>query len=167
MPSEYVLDLDERLVLRALIDCIVPNCAFDLADRLHCTLARGKQDGWRHDLLPRDLDAWKRGLTSLNAAAVGELGVPFVALDAARQYSLLAKARNGELGRGLLGTLHVGEGSEAFSAAEMQAWFEDVRGEVAKFYIADPRTMERIGFTGFADEHGFTAITLGSVGEAR
>ena len=43
----------------------------------------------------------------------------------------------------------------------MRIWFEDVRAELAKLYVADPRTMERIGFTGFADDHGFTQIELG------
>jgi pimeloyl-ACP methyl ester carboxylesterase len=160
--SEYVLDLEERLTLRALVDRVVPGCGFDLAAQIHEELARGMENGWRHDVLPANLDAWKRGLLSLDVAAVREFGVPFVALDGARQDELLSKAREGQLGKGLLGTLHVGEAADAYDAAAMQAWFEDVRGELVKSYIADPRTMERIGFTGFADEHGFTHITLGS-----
>jgi pimeloyl-ACP methyl ester carboxylesterase len=160
--AEYVLDMEERLTLRALVDRVVPGCGFDLAARVHQQLAQGMEGGWRHDLLPANLEAWKRGLKSLDVAAAREFDVPFVALDGTRQDELLSKAREGQLGKGLLGMLHVGDASDALDAAAMQAWFEDVRGELVKSYVADPRTMERMGFTGFADEHGFTQITLGS-----
>jgi hypothetical protein len=128
-------------------------------------LADDKGDGWRFASLPKDADAWKMGLFSLDAAARREFGVPFVALDAARQDELLRRAGSGKLGEGLLGALHVGASAGAFTAAQMRDWFEEVRGTLAKLYVADPRTMERIGFTGFADEGGFTQIRLGQTEE--
>ena len=42
----------------------------------------------------------------------------------------------------------------------MKQWFDEVRGELGKLYMSDPRVMERIGFTGFADEAGFTQVRL-------
>jgi hypothetical protein len=151
---------EELRTLRALIATVVPDTGFDLALRLDQSMSEAKHDGWRFDTLPPDGQAWKRGLLSLDLAAIRELGVPFVALDQGRQKELLTRAQKGDLGRGLLGALHLGESENAFRADQMRNWFEDVRGEVAKLYVSDPRTMERIGFTGFADERGFTQITL-------
>jgi pimeloyl-ACP methyl ester carboxylesterase len=147
------LRADQILMLRALCHRVAPGCAFDLASRIDGWLKQGKHDGWRNDRLPPVVEAWRQGLLSLDAAATRAHGVPFVALRGAQQDALLANAQKGELASGSL------------DATQMQAWFEDVRGEVAKLYIADPRTMERIGFTGFADEQGFTQIRLGELEE--
>ena len=144
---------DQTLILRVLCQRVAPGCAFDLASRIEGWLKQSKHDGWRNDRLPPIAEAWRRGLLSFDAAAIQAYGVSFVALRGAEQDALLAKAQQGELASGSL------------NAMQMQAWFEDVRGELAKLYIADPRTMERIGFTGFADEQGFTQIRLGELEE--
>jgi pimeloyl-ACP methyl ester carboxylesterase len=147
--------------LRALAAAVVPDAGFDLAARVDATLAEPHGDGWRFDTLPPDLEAWRTGLLSLNAAAKREFNVPFIALHATQQHDLLTQASEGKLGKGALGTLHLGGSANAFTATQMQQWFEDVRGLFARLYTADPRTLQRIGFTGFADEHGFTQIKLG------
>jgi hypothetical protein len=160
VPSDLLLP-DELRTLRALAACVVPGAGFDLSVRVVDELVQAWGDGWRFASLPNDVDAWKTGLFSLDAAAMREFGVPFVALDAARQDGLLQRAREGKLGEGLLGALHIGKSAGAFTAPQMRDWFEEVRGAMARLYVADPRTMERIGFTGFADEGGFTQIRLG------
>jgi hypothetical protein len=73
----------------------------------------------------------------------------------------LLDAQQGKLGRGALGALHLGDSAGAFSAAQMLLWFEDARAELTRLYVSDPRTLDRIGFTGFADDPGgFTQIRL-------
>lgn len=155
------LDVEGRRMLRALVARVVPRGRFDLAERLEAMLGQGKGDGWRFSVLPEDATAWRTGLMTLDAAARREFKVPFVALHAEQQDALLKRAQAGELGRGLLATLDVFGHEGLFDEEQMRDWFEDVRGEAAKLYVADPRTMERIGFEGFADEAGFTKIRLG------
>jgi pimeloyl-ACP methyl ester carboxylesterase len=153
---------DEELhTLGALIDSVVPEASANLAARLDRQLATSKGDGWRYDALPADPAAWKQGLASLDAAAHRAHGAAFLALPAELRHALLLEAQQGQLGRGALGALHVGESAHAFTAAQMQRWFEDVRAELTRLYVSDPRTMDRIGFTGFADDPaGFTQIRL-------
>ncbi len=155
------LDPEEFRTMRALAECVVPNAGFDVAAAIEERIAEGSGDGWRFAALPADLDAWRKGLQSLDAAAERQFSVSFIALHPDQQHELLENAAAGKLGRGLLGAVHLGESADAFSAEEMKLWFEEVRGEFAKCYMAHPATMERVGFTGFADEGGFTQIRLG------
>jgi pimeloyl-ACP methyl ester carboxylesterase len=160
-PDSSIFDAEERLTLRALVRCVVPGASLNLAMRLEQWLREGSRDGWRFNTLPADTLAWNKGLTSLDAAARREYHVPFAALHAAEQTALLREASAGKLGQWLFASLGLGHDVAALDAAQMEHWFEDVRSALARLYIADPRTMERIGFTGFADEAGFTHIRLG------
>ena len=151
--------------LRALAGRIAPDAGFDLAARVETQIAAGKGDGWRYAALPPDLEAWHRGLLSLDSAAHRMAGVGFVALFPEAQDDLLQQAIEAKLGRGLLGSLHLGGAADAFSAEEMRLWFEEVRAAFTSLYIGDPRVMERIGYTGFADDLGFTQIKIGQAEE--
>ncbi len=151
----------ELRVLRALAERILPHAGFDLAARLDAQLASGEGDGWRFATLPPDVEAAHCGLLSFDLAAKRAHGVSFVALFPEQQDALLQQALDGGLGRGLLGTLHIGDGADAFSAAELQQWCQDLLAAFTRFYVADPRMMERIGYTGFADDLGFTQIQIG------
>lgn len=151
---------EERRTLRAVTARVIPDASFDLSARIEEELMQGSGDGWRFAALPEDVEAWKRGLFSLDAAAKREFGVPLIALDTERQDRLLKRAREGDLGAGVLAAVHLGDSAGAFDASQMRDWFEDVRGALVRIYVSDPRTMERIGFTGFADEDGFTQIRL-------
>ena len=159
-PVAITFDVAEVRILRALVRRVLPGAPFDLALRIDHQLSQPVTDGSRHASLPPDAEAWHQGLHSLEAASARSFGVPFLALDAPHQDGLLKQAAAGELGKGALGTLRLGESAHSFSAAQMKDWFEDVRGELTKIYISDPRTMSRVGFTGFADDHGFTQIEL-------
>ncbi len=151
----------EFRTLRALAGRVVPDAGFDLAARLDADLHGGKGDGWRYATLPDDAEAWHKGLRSLDLAAERLHSVPFTALHPDQQDSLLLGATAGKLGKGLLGTLHLGNRADAFDPEQMMRWFEDVRAECTRHYVADPRTMDRMGYTGFADDLGFTQIHLG------
>ena len=155
------MNAEELRILRAVVALVVPGAGFDLATRMDHALANNEGDGWRFAALPDDAQAWKRGLASLDAYARRKFSVPFVALDAARQGELLERTQNGHLEEGFFATLNIVHANETLDAEQMRNWFEDVRSELVKLYVADPRSMERIGFAGFADEAGFTKITLG------
>jgi pimeloyl-ACP methyl ester carboxylesterase len=151
----------ERRTLRALVETVIPSAGFDLTAPLERSLAAPQADGWRFDTLPPDPAAWQQGLASLDAAVHRAHGVSFLALTPSLRYELLAQARAGDLGRGVLGTLHLGDSASAFTAGQMQQWFEDVRAQLTRLYVSDPRTLDRIGFTGFADDPaGFAQIRL-------
>ena len=151
----------EFRTLRAIVGRVIPNAGFDIAASLDSQLSEGKGDGWRFAVLPPDREAWHRGLLSLDLAAERAHGVGFVALFPDQQDELLRQAGERELGRGVLGALHLGEAAEAYNAGQMKLWFSEVRAECTRFYVGDPRTMQRIGYTGFADDLGFTQIRLG------
>ncbi len=158
----------ELRTLRALIDIVIPHASRNIAARLNQTLAQPRADGWRFNDLPDDVTAWRQGFSSLDAAAHRTHGVSFLALSPSLRRALLVAAQQGNLGRGPLGILHLGESADAFSASQMQKWFEDVRAELTRLYISDPRTLDRIGFTGFADDpSGFTQIRLEDQHETR
>ncbi len=162
--------LAEFRTLRALAGRIVPDAGFDLAARVDRQLAEAKGDGWRFAVLPPDVEAWHLGLHSLDLAAQRAHGVSFIALVPDQQDELLQQATAGRLGRGVLGALHLGplhlgDATDAYTALQMKQWFGDVRAEFTRFYVGDPRTMDRIGYTGFADDLGFTQIRLGQAEE--
>lgn len=159
--SPRLFSAAEFRTLRALAQTIVPEAGFDLAACIDAQLHENKGDGWRYASLPGDQEAWHRGLFSLDTAARQAHGVSFVALYPAQQYALLEQAGLGKLGKGLLGTLHLTDAADAYTAEQMKTWFGDVRAEFTRHYMGDPRTMDRIGYTGFADDHGFTQIQLG------
>ena len=160
-----VFSAEQFLTLRAVVARVVPDAGFDVAARLDLQLSEGKGDGWRFAVLPPDTEAWKKGLQSLDSGAQRAHGVSFLALPGDMQDELLTQAAGGKLRRGLLGSLHIGDGALAYPAEEMQRWFSDVRAECTRLYVGDPRTMERIGYTGFADDLGFTQITIGATEE--
>ncbi len=160
-----VFSAAEFLTLRALAGRVVPEAGFDVAARLDVLLGEAKGDGWRFAVLPPDVEAWHKGLHSLDLAAQRTHGVRFLALFPGEQDELLTDAAAGKLGRGMLGALHVGDAADAYPALEMQRWFSDVRSECTRLYVGDPRTMQRIGYTGFADDLGFTQITVGATEE--
>ena len=151
----------EFRTLRALAQAVIPNAPFDLAAAVDAQLAADKGDGWRFADLPADPDAWRRGLLSLDLAARNAHNLPFLALYPDQQHALLTDAADGKLGKGVLGSLHLTAAAQAFSADAMKEWFQDVRAEFTRLYVADPRTMDRIAYAGFADELGFTQIQLG------
>ena len=151
--------------LRALVSRIVPDAGFDVAAQLDRQLDEGTGDGWRFAVLPSDKEAWHKGLHSLDLAAERAFSVRFLALYPDQQDELLTLAAAGKLGRGGLGALHLGDAADAYPAAEMKQWFSDVRSECTRLYVGNPRTMERIGYTGFADDLGFTQITVGATEE--
>ena len=128
----------ERDTLEALVARVLPQpgpALVDLAARIDADLAEGTGDGWRHARLPPDRLAYGAGLRSLNLLA-GRDG--FAALDAGAQDELLHRIAAGK-----------GDAANApLDATQMRLWFEDVRADAVRHYVAHPATLSRIGYGG-------------------
>ena len=139
-----VLTPPQLATLRALLDRVVPQSGdgwIDLGARLDRQLAAAEGDGWRHASLPADADAYRAGLTTLAAAAQARHRQPFAHLDSAQQETLLQDMAAGEL------AVSVPHGLDA---ARMKLWFEDLRADAVRLYVAHPATLARIGYSGIA-----------------
>lgn len=131
------LDDRQMAVLGAVIDRVLPGAGpIDIARRLDAGLP-GPGDGWRFADLPPDVDAWRRGLDTLDAAAGG-----FVSLDADAQDDWLTRVEAGKVGT---------DAAHPLDRGQMRLWFEDVRAEAVKVWLSHPATMARIGYDGIAN----------------
>ena len=155
-PSE--LDTGALGTLRAVVDRVLPQpagVAIDLAARVDPVLAVG--DGWRFALLPPDPQAYGAALRTLDSAALALHGQDFAALAAGDQHTLLEQVAAGEIATapGLL------------DPKQMQLWFEDLRSDAVRLYMAHPGTMARIGYSGIGyggdgePKSGFVALGVG------
>ena len=130
----HFLDVDERTTLRALVATVIPDAGFDLAASLETLLASKKGDGFRPAALAADIDACRVGLAKLRTQ-------DFVNADDSRRRALV---------------------TDALRHHDAQAlWLADTKATIVRLYMADPRTLDRIHFTGFAVGDGFTQIRLG------
>ena len=123
-PVPGVLTVEQMATLRAMLARVVPQDEprLDLAAYVLARLASGKGDGWRYDVLPDDVQAYREGLDRLAAKGFAEQG-------AAQQDEALQQLA-----------------AEPGSAAAR--WFEEVRGDAVVAYMAHPATMARIGYSG-------------------
>ena len=148
-------------VLRAVMRRVVPqpeSGCIDLAARLDAQLAEGKGDGWRFAALPDDRTACVRALDLLDDRARSEHSRGFCELAGSLQDLLLTRAAEGALDSDRPGLL---------DGPQMQLWFEDLRAEAVKLYVAHPATLAALGYSGIAyggdgdDKEGFRLIGLG------
>lgn len=127
--------------LRALADRLVPQSQsnsparsqsrrIDLAARVDADLASGRGDGWRSSELPDDATAYRLGLDAI--ASVWPDG-------AALQDALIQRIVAGELITGA-----------PWGGDVLRRWFEDVRTDLTRTWLAHPASLARIGYDGFA-----------------
>ena len=131
------LAMAEFVTLRAMLSRVVPQKgpAIDLAARIDAGLAVNGGDGWRFADLPPDPDAYRAGLRTLDRAD----GLPFCKLPPSQQDALLHRAASGELGA---------TGPGVLTPDQMKLWFEDVRADAVRSYVAHPATLARMGYSG-------------------
>ncbi|TGD93887.1 alpha/beta hydrolase [Methylobacterium nonmethylotrophicum] len=137
----FCLSPGARATLSACLDRVLPQAGpgrIDLARRIDARLASGTGDGWRYAALPPDAEAYARALHTLDAAARAAHGRPFAALPGAEQDALLGRATSGDLPA-------VPDG---LAPALMTCWFEELRGEAVRTWLAHPAGLAAIGFTG-------------------
>lgn len=144
-------------ILRAACARVLPQDGagtIDLAARIDARLASGAGDGWRFARLPPDPEAYRRALRTLDAAARAAHDAPFVALAAEAQEAML-------------GSLESGAVSGDLDAEQMGFWFEDLRADVARTYLAHPVALARMNFSGIGAGGdtdplpGFHAVGIG------
>ncbi|QHI97440.1 alpha/beta fold hydrolase [Xylophilus rhododendri] len=143
-----VLSPAQLKTLRALADRVLPQTApaIDLAARIDAQLATGQGDGWRFADMPPDRTAYALALDGLDG--FGDLPEP-------ERQARLSQLESGGFG---LATL---------SAQQMQHWFEDLRADLVRIWVAHPATMARMGFDGFANggdgvrKQGFELLAAG------
>lgn len=132
---------EEEGVARALLDRLLANDSdrrvpvFELVDQ---RLAEGSTDGWHHDSMPPDGEAWRR-----SCAELGRQG--FAALAAPDQRALLEGVRQAESFAGM-------------PAAKV--WDLWLRYACAAYY-AHPWAWSEIGFGGPAYPRGYKNIGVG------
>ncbi|GJD63049.1 alpha/beta hydrolase [Methylobacterium frigidaeris] len=137
----FCLEPEERATLAACLDRVLPQDGpgkIDLARRIDARLASGTGDGWRYAALPPDADAYSRALRTLDAAARETQGRSFAELDGPGQDALLGRAASGRLP-----TIRDGIAPE-----QMTCWFEELRGEAVRTWLAHPASLAAVGFTG-------------------
>jgi pimeloyl-ACP methyl ester carboxylesterase len=145
-----VLTSSQLETLRAIAARVVPQPepGIDLAARLDDYLAEGSSDGWRFADMPSDREAYAAALDTLAG---------FGAMDRSDQDRCLDAVANGtyEIEKAVL------------SPKQFQLWFEDLRSDLVRLWLAHPATAAQIGFHGFAnggDMHrpqGFDRLAAG------
>ena len=129
--------------LRSVADAVVPQTGppIDLAARVDAQLATGRGDGWRFENLPPDRDAYTSALDMLAG---------FDELPANDREACLERLAAGAF----VGVATTGDGqhsSARLSPEQVKCWFEDLRADLVRIWLAHPATMARIGFDGFAN----------------
>lgn len=158
--APLALDASSFEILRAVLARVIPQDAethIDLAARIDTQLHYDTGDGWRFDVLPTDREAYRAALQALDAAANGKHGERFEHLDSAQQDDVLERVAEGRLE----------SSSDGLGARQMRSWFEELRADAVKAYLADLRTLARIGYSGIANggdgtpKSGFARVGLG------
>ena len=143
------LSAAELDTLRALADRLVPQPEggrIDLAARIDADLASGRGDGWRPAGLPDDASAYRLGLDAIAAVWPDE---------ATGQDALIRAILAGEPAP-----------TSPWSSDSLRRWFDDLRTDLARTWLAHPASLARIGYDGFAtsgpgsDPAGY--VTLGA-----
>lgn len=138
-----VLSRTQLRTLRSVANRVVPQSgpSIGLAARIDAQLAAGKDDGWRFASMPPDREAYALALDAL---------ADFIALSESDQDARLNRIGAGEWAA----DRHPDDdhrSSTVLSAEQMKHWFEDVRADLVRTWLAHPATMARIGFDGFAN----------------
>lgn len=157
-----VLDAVEFSILRALIDRVLPqssDACIDIGVRIEARLSDGSGDGWRFADLPSDGEAYAAALRTLDAAARATHGIGFTALPNETKEALITAVAAGELP-----TV-----AGALDGWQMMKWFEDLRSDAVRIYLAHPAALARLGFSGIgaggddvADMPGFSEFRIDS-----
>lgn len=143
-PYEPIVLTRARIeVLRAIVALVVPHVieGLDIARRIDVKLGEGSGVGWRAETLPTDAQAYAKGLDTLDAAAQAE-GSPFATAPGDTQHALLTSIAAGTF---------VAPANSGFDAGQMKDWFDDLRSDAVRIYVAHPAAMAAIDYEGHAN----------------
>ena len=145
------LSADEFATVSAIADRIVPQptdrAAIPIASLIDDKLARDRGDGFRQTGMPRERDAWRRGIAALDQEAVTAFGAPFRELSASARDTLLERMRQGELD------------DPAWGDIDPKNFFTHRLGHDVVFaYYAHPTSWSEIGWGGPASPRGYVRM---------
>jgi hypothetical protein len=145
---------EEWRTLQAICEAVIPQDGDDdpvpLAAYVDQKMAENHTDGFRHGALPRQGEAWRRGLAALEAEARDAYDVSFHALSVERREDLLRRMQAGGLE------------NAAWSAMPSAVFFEyRVVPDITHAFYAHPKAWSEIGFGGPASPRGYVRLKLG------
>jgi len=105
------------------------------------------QDGYRFTGLPRDREAWRRGLLALNAEAEAAHQQAFRFLTRSQQYELLKRMEQGDLKSDAWGDMP----SKVF-------WKQRLLADIVHAYWSHPTAWSEIGWGGPASPRGYVRM---------
>ena len=110
-------------------------------------LMRGRHDGYRAAGMPREPEAWQRGLRAIDAEARTLHGAAFHALDRARQDALLQRVEAGDVHH------------EAWGRMPPATFFKQrLLPDIVHAYWSHPTAWSEIGWGGPASPRGYVRM---------
>jgi hypothetical protein len=154
--------------LQTIAECVAPltGRSIDFGAHINARLATGEGKGWRYAELPPDLAAYRAGIKTIDRFCLNTFDVSFNDLQIEEQIQTLTLIERGELVTILF---EFDSDASILDAAQMQRWFEDLRGDVTALYMSHPETLAQLGYSGIADGadstamSGFVELGLGKV----
>jgi hypothetical protein len=141
----------EYMTLAAIADRITPQPKqrppIPVAALIDDKLRRNQQDGYRAADMPREREAWQRGLAALDAEARQLYGKPFSRLDAASQDGLLKRMADGDLHHASWGSMPPG-----------QFFKQRLLPDIVHAYWSHPTAWNEIGWGGPAAPRGYVRM---------
>ncbi|UHD44538.1 gluconate 2-dehydrogenase subunit 3 family protein [Aureimonas altamirensis] len=138
--------------LRAVLAQVVPHDipGLDLAKRIDMNLHSRAGNGWRTERLPDDAEAYALALDTLDAASLRDAASRFADLPTAEQQRMLTTIAEGTFVR---------PAATGLDSGQMSDWFEDLRSDAVRLYVAHPQAIASIGYEGQANgAHGGAAF---------
>jgi hypothetical protein len=146
-PPVRFFTTQEEATCRPLLDRLLgqeEEPRIPLFEPIDSRLAEAEGDGWRHEDMPEDGEAWRRSLAALEDRTHERLGKPFHELDRPEQDRLVESIRTSDEVGGLPGRW---------------VWNLWMRYALAAFY-AHPWAWNEIGFGGPAYPRGYKNLGL-------
>jgi hypothetical protein len=142
---------DEFETVKALAARIVPQPssrpAIPVAALVDEKLNLGKQDGYRQAGMPREGEAWRRGLKALDSEAQHAFGARFRGCSADQQDSLLARMQKGELA------------AKDWGSMKPKIFFNTrLARDLVHAYYSHPTAWSEIGWGGPASPRGYVRM---------
>lgn len=152
VPVRRFFDERQWQTLVAVCDRVIPqperSLPIPIAPWIDARLFEGQGTGTRYASLPREPDAWRRGMDAIEAEAQQRYRRSFHGLDPAEQDILLRSLDNGET-----------EASAWQSLPSKDFLRHIVLRAVVEIYYAHPAAWSEIGFGGPASPRGYVRLS--------
>jgi len=142
---------EEFATLTAIAERITPQPPdggpIPVAALIDAKLLEGREEGYRATELPRDGEAWRRGLAALEAEARSRHGVAFRELQPAARDSLLTAMSSGDLKH------------EAWQGMPSSTFFKQrLLTDIVSAYWSHPTAWSEMGWGGPASPRGYVRM---------